>query len=628
MKYRRQQFYISYKRTILETRHPINAPGGKMRKTLFMFKLFFLIIFVSEGIGLPLGAAAAPASHSSKILKEVMNEYWQFLLEDSGSSIYLRQRQGLEIKRLPRLSQKKAEADTQKARTLLQKLKEIKPNEISYDESLSRQILEWQMDNQIKGRQFFWLNIPIAAYSSPVPYVNRMFSDFQFREEKHLQQYLGLLNQYPSFIEEIIEVLKVQYQKKIILPKPALQVPIYYLRYLVQHTGQSVFYVQSSRLKDLLQKQTKTIPFQEKVSRVITSRINPALEKLAAFIQGDYLKHAPETVGLWQYPQGKEYYRYLVKFNTSLDLTPEQVHEIGLKEIEKLRKKLDEIAKELKFAGDVDAFVHFLKIDPRFTPKSPEEIGKRLTSFKEQAEVKLPFFFSTLAKAPCGVKRLALVLEASMTYGYYQTPLASDPRGYYLYNASSLEKKNILNAASAALALHELLPGHHFQIAVQAENDKLPILRREYFLSAYAEGWGEYAAQLGFEMGIYKDPYERCGRIMQDLFMSVRLVVDTGMNYMQWPREKAKQLMKKYLLTSDVEIASETLRYSTGIPGQALGYKIGSLKMLELRKKAQEVLGKKFDIRKFHNALLGSGTLPLFLLEKHVEHFIRKQKNK
>jgi uncharacterized protein (DUF885 family) len=585
--------------------------------------IFITLIFLMVSAGGRMEAVETTSATSAKILKAVMDEYWQFLLEES---VYLRQKHGLEIKRLPQLSLKKAEADIQKVRSLLLKLKEIKPDEISYDEHLTLQILEWEFQNQINAHDYFRLNIPISVYSSPVPYVNRVFTEFQFRESKHLQQYLDLLNQYPGFIEEILTRLKEQYQQKIVLSKTAIRLPVFYLGSLVQPAEKSVFYVQENRLEALSQKQTEIAEFQKNVSLVITSRLNPGLEKLLSFIQGDYSKQAPGEVGLWQYPGGKDYYRLLVNYNTTLDLTPEDIHQIGLKEIDNLMKKLDEIRREVKFAGDVDAFVHFLKTDPRFKPKSAEEIGIRMNRFKEQAEAKLPLFFSKLAKAPCGVKRLDPLLEGSMTYGYYQVPTASDSRGYYYYNASNLESKNILNTASAALILHELLPGHHFQVNLQSENEAFHPLRREYFLTSYGEGWAEYASQLGREMNIYQDPYERCGRIMQDLFMSVRLVVDTGMNYLQWPRQKAKDLMKKYLLVSDVEIETETLRYSTGIPAQALGYKIGSLKMWELREKAEKALGPKFDIRKFHDVILGSGTMPLFLLEKHVEHFIEMEK--
>jgi uncharacterized protein (DUF885 family) len=597
--------------------------GGKMRRNALIFIiLIFLMIFACAKVE----AVETRPSNSTKILKAVTDEYWQFLLEDSIDSIYLRQEQGLEIKSLPQLTIEKAEAGIRKVRSLLQKLKEIKPNEISYDEHLSLQILEWEMENQINGHDYFWLYIPIASYSSPVPWVNRVFTEFQFQESKHLKQYLDLLGQYPGFIEDIIVHLKQQYQKKIILPQTALMLQVSYLGSLIQPAEKNIFYVPKSRLKALSKNQTEITEFQQKVSQVITSRLNPGLKKMLSFLQGDYLKQAPEAVGLWQYPRGKDYYRFLVKYSTTLDLTPEDIHQIGLKEIDNLLKKLDEIRPEVKFEGDFEAFVHFLKTDPRFKPKSAEEMGKRLNHFKEQAEAKLPLFFSKIAKAPCGIKRLDPLLEVSMTGGYYQVPIASDPRGYYFYNASNLESRNILNTASAAVILHELFPGHHLQVNLQSENEALHPLRRVYSLIPYGEGWAEYASQLGREMNIYQNPYEWCGRIFFDLLMSVRLVVDTGMNYMQWPRQKAKEFMKKYLLLSDVEIETETLRYSTGIPAQALGYKIGSLKMWKLRKKAEKALGPKFDIRRFHDAILGSGTMPLFLLEKHVERFIEKEK--
>jgi uncharacterized protein (DUF885 family) len=594
-----------------------------MRRNAFVFiTLILLMIFASAKVE----AVETRPSNSAKILKAVMDEYWQFLLEDSIDSIYLRQKLGLEIKSLPQPTLEKAEAGIRKVRSLLLKLKEIKPNEISYDEHLTLQILEWEMENQINGHDYFWLYIPIASYSSLVPDVNRVFTEFQFQESKHLQQYLDLLGQYPGFIEDIIVHLKQQYQKKIILPKSALMLTVFYLGSLVQPAEKSAFYVPKSRLKALSQNQTEITEFQKKVSQVITSRLNPGLKKMLSFLQGDYLKQAPEAVGLWQYPRGKDYYRFLVKYNTTLDLTPEEIHQIGLKEIDNLMEKLDEIRREVKFKGDIEAFVHFLKTAPRFKPKSAEEIGKRMNHFNEQAEARLPLFFSKLPKAPCGIKRLDPLLEGSITWGYYQVPIASDPKGYYIYNASNLASKNILTIASAALVLHELLPGHHFQVNLQSENEAFHPLRREYILSPYVEGWAEYASQLGREMNIYQDPYERCGRIIFDLLMSVRLVVDTGMNYLQWPRQKAKELMKKYLLLSEFEIETETLRYSTDIPAQALGYKIGSLKMWELRTKAERALGEKFDIRKFHDVILGSGTMPLFLLEKHVEHFIEKEK--
>jgi uncharacterized protein (DUF885 family) len=275
----------------------------------------------------------------------------------------------------------------------------------------------------------------------------------------------------------------------------------------------------------------------------------------------------------------------------------------------------------VKFKGDRAAFIHFLKTDRRFFLKSARAWEGKLIFYKEQARSKLDIFFSKKPQAPCGIKRLDPLLESSMTYGYYQVPTAWDPKGYYLYNGSNLVKSSLVIAAE--LMLHELIPGHHFQIALQAENKALPLFRREMVFTSYAEGWAEYANDLGEEMEIYNDPYILCGRIMGDLFMAVRLVVDTGMNYYRWPRQKAMDFIREhYPLLSDAAIKSETLRYSTGMPGQALAYKIGNLKMWELRQKAEKALGDKFDIKAFHGAILESGVMPLRVLEKHIQWFI------
>lgn len=564
------------------------------------------------------------ASGSSEILKQAMDQYWQFLLE---SSIELRRKHGLKIEHLPDVSHEKSSADVKTQQVIRDTLKQVKAEEISYDEQLSLALLKWSLEMGIKSHEFFWLRIPIASYISPIPNVNLLFTAYQFQKPGDPAHYLHLMKQYAPFIRQVTVILKEQCQKKIILPKPALIPVTMYLGSLAQGPGKSFFSVAPDRLKTegLFKEKEGTAAFQKSVSVIVEEEINPAIEEMIAFLKGDYLTAAPEKVGLWQYPGGKEYYRFLMEYWSGIGLDPEQVHRTGLEQIEILKKELDGVRKEVGFEGDVEAFLQYLKTDERFRPESPEQIGERLSKFNDLARAQLPRFFSKMPKAPCGVKRLNPRLEVTMTYGYYQTPMAHDPTGYYLYNASNLENKNILNAASAGLIVHELLPGHHFQVMLQSENEALPNFRKEIFISGYGEGWAEYAAHLGREMGVYDDPYERCGRIMQDMFMSVRLVVDTGMNHLKWPRSKAMEFMRNHLLQSEAEIESETLRYSTGIPGQALGYKLGNMKFQELRKKAEEALGDKFDIRKFHDTLLDSGTLPFPLLEVHVDRFIEKE---
>ena len=207
-----------------------------------------------------------------------------------------------------------------------------------------------------------------------------------------------------------------------------------------------------------------------------------------------------------------------------------------------------------------------------------------------------------------------------MTFGYYLMPTPQEPHGIYFYNGSDLKQRSWITFES--LAYHELFPGHHFQISLQTQNSDLPSIRQEFFATAFTEGWAEYAASLGFEAGLYQDPYDRYGRLAAELFLATRLVVDTGMNALEWPRQKAAQYMRQRLLESDQQIHTETLRYSADIPGQALGYKIGSIHFHRLREKARQAQGGEFDLRGFHDALLGSGAMPLSVLEEHLERLL------
>jgi uncharacterized protein (DUF885 family) len=285
--------------------------------------------------------------------------------------------------------------------------------------------------------------------------------------------------------------------------------------------------------------------------------------------------------------------------------------------VARLEKELDAIRMATGFQGSLADFHQFLKTDKRFFEPTPEAINARLARYVAKIEPHIDAYFAQKPKASYGVARLDPSLEGAMTFGYYKRPEPDDPRGLYYFNGSKTDQRNLLFAL--ALMAHELIPGHHFQIARQGENESLHALRRENFDTAFVEGWGEYSAALGLDMGIYDDPYDRAGRLMMDMMLSSRLVVDTGMNALGWSREQAMQYLREHSMMSETEIATETLRYSADIPAQALAYKIGSLRMIALRKRAQERLGAHFDIRQFHEWIIGSGSMPLSVLEQHVK---------
>lgn len=278
------------------------------------------------------------ASRSSQILKEVGDDYWSYMLEES---LYLRMKYGLEIHKLLDISFQYAKAQSKFASSILERLNEVKIEELSHEELISLEILKWETKNFIEGLKFYWLYIPVTPYSSPIPIVHRAFTTYHFKEKKDLDHYLNLLKKYPPFIKSIQKKLEEQYKKGIFVPKEELGLVIPFLSSFIKEGPQNQFYVKEKRLEtieDLLKTE-----FQQNLVQVINSDVKPALENLVNFIKGEYLQKAPDLVGLWQYPDGREYYRYLVRINTTLELSPEKIHKIDLENVKKDYEKVDEI---------------------------------------------------------------------------------------------------------------------------------------------------------------------------------------------------------------------------------------------------------------------------------------------
>ncbi len=522
--------------------------------------------------GLLLCAACATSKpNDSARLKQIADDYWSHQLEQN---VWLQIKFGITTRHLPDVSYAQAERDAEFARSLLRRLQAIKAANLTEDQRISFEILQWENQLTADSLPYFWYRFPVTPYSFQFRGITQIFTLERLSEADRLR----LLSEVPHLVDQLIEVLQQEQQRGIVLPKPEIAL------------------VKSSLggLTPLL----------------------PGLQHLVDFV-GSYEARAPATIGVSQYPGGAAAYRYFIRTQTTVDMPPEQIHELGLREVERINGEMQKVRDSLGFRGTKADFHQFLKTDSRFFARTPDEVGSRLTMYLHRIEPHVSQFFAQVPKAKYDVRRLDPALEGSMTFGYYQQPTATDPVGHYYYNGSKLNERNLLFAA--ALIAHELIPGHHFQIARQEENEALPLFRRENFDAAYTEGWGEYAAALGNEMGVYDDPYDRYGRLMMDMMLSVRLVVDTGMNAFGWSRERAAAFMRENTLLSDTEIVTETLRYAVDLPAQALAYKIGSLKMLELRQTAQQRLGPRFDIRQFHEWVIGSGSMPLPILEQHVE---------
>jgi len=356
----------------------------------------------------------------------------------------------------------------------------------------------------------------------------------------------------------------------------------------------------------------------------IANRIRPALTRLRDFIRAEYLPKTRDTVGLGELPGGAALYAHRVAESTTTDLTPDAIHRIGLSEVARLQGEMEGVKRQVGFVGTLKQFFEHIRTDPKFKPKSREEMTQRYYAIGKRLDATLPKLFSTFPKTALQIKPTPALTEKGAARGEYQagTPDGSRP-GVFYFNAYDLPSRT--TPGMETLYLHEGAPGHHFQIALAQENVTLPNFQRFGGNNAYVEGWGLYAETLGRELGVYTDPYQYFGYLDSQLFRAIRLVVDTGIHSKGWSRDRTIQYILDNSSRGRTNATAETERY-VAIPGQALAYKIGQLKIAELRARSEKALGPRFDIRAFHEQILGSGALPLTVLERKIDEWIAAQR--
>jgi uncharacterized protein (DUF885 family) len=575
------------------------------------------------------GISAAAAVHSqeralgsSAALKQAQDTYAAFLERESLS---LRTRRGLPIESLPDVSLEKAEKDAAFGRTLARSLAGAAASDLTHEEVLSLEILRKEARALEEGPAHWWLTFPVTPYTFQFLGVHPAFAAHPFKERADADRYEKLLSAYAVFLRSIEGKVRAQAQRGIRIAKPELPLITGMLEPAARESATNLLRVAPERLAALPAADRDA--FLARAAAKIDAEVRPAARSLIETLGGEYAARAPDSVGLGQYPGGKDYYRYLVRRTTTLDVPPEEIHRIGLAAMDRINADLEALRAKVGFAGTLAEFRQSLKKDPRFYATTPEEVGERLMAAQSRILPRIPEIFGKQPRAPFGVKRLEPALEASITFGYYQWPTPQDSKGYYKYNGTHLDERTMLGAGT--LISHELVPGHHFQINLQFENESLPAFRKDSLgYTAFVEGWGEYSSFLAGELGMYDDPYDRCGRLLFDAFLTSRLVVDTGMNLLGWPRERAMAYMRENTIQSETEIATETLRYSSDLPSQALAYKMGMRKFVELREKAKKALGASFDPRRYHDMILASGAVPMDLAEKKVDWFIAEEKDR
>ena len=511
-------------------------------------------------------------------------------------------------------SEAQVKADATWADGLLARLHAIAPERLSHQDALTYKTIEFDARVMKEGAQYYWLDSFITPYASPLTFLSSTLANLPLDTEDDRQAYTDALEALPVTFAAYETRLRGQVRRGIALPAAELPLVLGFVRGFGAPPASSPFKVDERRLTHL--DAAARARFLERVNAAIADAVDPAVDRLAAYLDGPYRGQASGEVGVSRFPGGREYYRFLIRRHTGLDLTPEQIHQIGLDEVARLEAALDQVRRDAGYAGSFAEFRKYLRDDPRFRAHSSEEIGERMEAAIRRIEPHVDEYFGKKPSAPYGVKPLDPQRAAAMTYGYYQIPTPTDREGYYMYNGTRPEDRSILMAE--AVIYHELIPGHHFQMALQMENAALVPFRRNAHPTACTEGWGEYASDLAGEMGMYRDPYQRAGRLAMDLFLSSRLVVDTGMNALGWTRDKAIAYMRDHTFESDVQIGTETLRYSVDIPGQALAYKLGAKRIHDLRDRVAAEQGASFDLRAFHDYVLAAGALPLPVLDEHV----------
>lgn len=504
-------------------------------------------------------------------------------------------------------------------REALARLKRFDRSKLGPADQLNYDTFLWLQEKSVQ-RQAFREYLQPMGHQGGVQTADGLVEGLAFNETRDYRDWLARMRALPKAIDQTIALMREGVKAGNVPPRVLMQrVPAQIAAQIVDDPAASPFYRPFAKFAAGVPESERAV-LQAEARKVVAEQIVPAYRKLQTYFNDDYLPKTRTGIAVADLPDGKAYYDFLAGYYTTTGLSADAIHDIGVKEVARIRTEMEKIKAEVGFKGTLPEFFTFMRSDPRFFEKTPEALLAHYRAISKRIDPELVKVFRIIPRQPYGVRPIPDNIAPDTTTAYYQQGASDGSRaGFYYVNLYKPDMRPIWEMMP--LSLHEAVPGHHFQFARGLELPDAPMFRRTAYFVAYGEGWGLYAEQFGYDMGLYDDPYDRMGQLAYEMWRAVRLVVDTGMHAKGWSRGRAIAYFKDNAPKTDQDIVNEIDRY-IGTPGQALAYKIGQLKISELRARAKQALGDKFDLRDFNDAVLETGSVPLETLERHIDAWI------
>jgi uncharacterized protein (DUF885 family) len=558
----------------------------------------------------------------TKSLYELFASEWDYRMEHSPAwASTLGDRRWND--RWPDVSLEAIARDHQHSLDVVRKLKGIDRSALAPQDQRNYDLFQKDYEYDIEEYSYRWYLVPLNQRGG-IQTANELADALRFETVKDYEDWVARLRAFPALMDQTIALMREGIRARMLLPKVIMQrIPAQIDKQVVAEPAESLFYKPFRRFPSSVSTDEQR-RLADAARATIKADIVPAFQRFRQFFVDEYLPASFDQVGAWQMPNGTEMYAFFARRHTTSQMTPEEIHNTGLSEVQRIRGDMEGSKEKAGFKGSLSDFFRFLRTDPRFHYNTPEELLTAYRALAKRVDPNLVRVFRKLPRLPYGVEPIPEAAAPDTTAAYYFAGAADGSRAgtYYvnLYKPEARPKWEMV-----ALSLHESVPGHHLQIALAMEQGELPNFRRYGGYDAFVEGWGLYAESLGEEMGLYDDPYTEFGRLTYDMWRAVRLVVDTGMHIQRWERQRAISYFMENAAKTELDVVNEIDRYIAW-PGQALAYKIGQLKIKELRNRAAEELGKNFDLREFHDVVLREGALPLDILDRNVEGWIQQKR--